>query len=87
MCRARRCLNDREVHANAIIRVFCVDGPCRGVQYLDQGTGRILLEDVDWHLYLVRGEKTVDTDFGPCPAAYYERNELADVVGPTHVLD
>ena len=46
-----------------------------------------MLDDSDWHLYLVRGGKTVDTDFGPCPAAYYERTQLADVVGPTHVLD
>lgn len=75
------------MRANAIIRVFCVDGPCRGVQYLDQGSGRIMLDDGDWHLYLVRGGKTVDTDFGPCPAAYYERTQLADAAGPSRVPD
>src|SRR6058998_900719 len=29
----------------AIIRVVCDDGPCRGLQYMDADTGRILFSD------------------------------------------
>jgi hypothetical protein len=65
------------MQAGAIIRVFCVDGPCRGVQYLDEDTGRIVFDEPDRHLYLIRIGTTVDTDFGPCPAAYFQRTELA----------
>ncbi len=30
--------------ANLVIRVFCVDGPCYGLQYIDLDTGRILFD-------------------------------------------
>ena len=36
------------MHAREIIRVFCVDGPCHGLRYLDSDTGRILFgEDTE----------------------------------------
>jgi hypothetical protein len=68
--------NDHEVHASAIIRVFCVDGPCHGVQYLDEDSGRIIFERGEqWHIYTVRDGETIMTDFGPCPAAYFDYTE------------
>ena len=30
------------MEARAIVRVFCVDGPCAGVHYVDADTGRIV---------------------------------------------
>jgi hypothetical protein len=30
------------MQAHAIVRVFCVDGPCHGLHYLDVDSGRIL---------------------------------------------
>ena len=61
--------NDREMSASAIIRVFCVDGPCEGVQYMDEATGRILFEkSQQWHVYRLDGA-TTNAVHGPCPAA------------------
>jgi len=55
-----------KVHASAIIRVFCVDGPCRGVQYLDEDSGRVIFGPARVaHLPDPHGE-TVTMDFGPC---------------------
>ena len=31
--------------SGAILRVFCVDGPCQGAQFLDLDTGRVLFSD------------------------------------------
>ena len=70
--------NDHQVHASAIIRVFCMDGPCRGVQYLDEDGGRVIFGQGDeWHVYRIHDGETVTTDFGPCPSAYYVRTEAA----------
>ena len=33
------------MRAHAVIRVFCQDGPFRGVRYLDPDTGRVLFVD------------------------------------------
>jgi hypothetical protein len=33
------------VHAHAIIRVICDDGPFKGVQYMNEDTGRTLFAD------------------------------------------
>jgi len=60
---------------STIIRVFCVDGPLRGIQFLDEGTGRILTEESAGrgHLYHVDRGVEVFTDFGRCPAARFDR--------------
>lgn len=58
-----------------IARVFCVDGPCRGIQFLDQRTGRVLSEEPRADYYRVDDAEVITTDFGPCPAAYYDRTE------------
>jgi hypothetical protein len=58
-----------------IARVFCVDGPHRGIQFLDQRTGRVLSDDPEQHYYRVDDAELITTDFGPCPAAYYDRTE------------
>jgi hypothetical protein len=34
-----------QMHARAILRVVCDDGPFKGVQYLDEDSGRILFVD------------------------------------------
>jgi hypothetical protein len=71
--------DDQDVHAHAIIRVFCVDGPLHGLQYLDEDTGRILFEhNAQFHIYRVRDGERVTTDFGPCPAAYFDYTEPPD---------
>jgi len=61
-----------------IARVFCVDGPLRGIQFLDQRTGRVLSEETTPHYYRVDDTELITTAFGPCPAAYYERTEEPD---------
>ena len=61
-----------------IARVFCVDGPCRGIQFIDQRTGRVLSEDPEQHYYRVDEDELIATDFGPCPAAYHDRTEHDD---------
>lgn len=64
--------NDRNVPASAILRVFCVDGPCLGVQYLDPDSGRVLFARGSVHVYRVKEGEIVRTDVGPCPAAYFD---------------
>jgi hypothetical protein len=56
-----------------IARVFCVDGPCRGIQFVDQQTGRVMSEEPTPQYYRVDDTELIITDFGPCPAAYHER--------------
>lgn len=64
--------NDRNVPASAILRVFCVDGPCLGVQYLDPDNGHVLFTRGSVHVYRVKDGDIVRTDVGPCPAAYFD---------------
>ena len=33
------------MNSGAIIQVICEDGPCQGLQYLDDHTGRVLFSD------------------------------------------
>jgi hypothetical protein len=63
------------MRADRIIRVFCVDGPCRGLQFLDLDTGRILLDhrpESASYIYWVDDHGTALTDFGPSRATYFE---------------
>jgi hypothetical protein len=59
--------------AVSIVRVFCMGGPVYGLQYLNEDTGRILFEHADQHVYRLKVGEHVDTDFGPCLAAYFDR--------------
>ncbi len=66
------------MQANTIIRVFAVDGPCYGLQYLDLDTGRVLFGDAAdhrWYVYELDREKVVYTDFGPSRAAHFDHVE------------
>ncbi len=68
------------MQANTIIRVFAVDGPCYGLQYLDLDTGRVLFgnaADHRWYVYELDDEKTVYTDFGPSRTAHFDHVERA----------
>jgi hypothetical protein len=71
------------VHAHAIIRVFCVDGPCQGLQHLDADTGRVLFnEEAErlglWYIYRVSATHITHTDFGPSPNAHFDHAVLAN---------
>jgi hypothetical protein len=69
------------MHANVVIRVFCIDGPCHGLQYLDLDTGRILFDDGPdghWYIYRVSDDEIRHTDFGPSPVAHFDHAEPAD---------
>jgi hypothetical protein len=63
------------VEAHAIVRVFCVDGPCRGLQFVDRDTGRVVFERSAVHIYRIHEAETIVTDFGPCPAGYFDHAE------------
>ncbi len=62
------------MHASAIIRVFCVDAPLRGVHFLDEDSGQILFDVPDGKRYIYRVDgTTVLSEFGRCPAARFVR--------------
>ena len=70
--------NGRRMRPDRIIRVFCVDGPCRGLQFLDLATGRVLLAhrpDSPTYIYRVHDHEAALTDFGPSNAAYFQGRE------------
>jgi hypothetical protein len=63
--------------AHAIVRVFCVDGPCRGMRYLDIDTGRVLFDEESlrlgvWYVYRISPTRLSDTELGASRNAYYE---------------
>jgi len=64
------------MHARETARVFCVDGPCRGLHYVERKTGRILDEDPDglglWYIYRVSDREVAPTESGPSPSAYFD---------------
>jgi hypothetical protein len=64
------------VIASAILRVFCVDGPVRGVRYLDHDTARVLFEEAGRrHVYRVSAGESAVKDFGRVPKAYFDHSE------------
>ncbi len=67
------------MHASVVTRVFCVDGPCHGLQYLDLDTGRILFDDHDGlglhYIYRVSEDEITYTDFGPSHDAHFDHAE------------
>jgi hypothetical protein len=72
------------MHAHAVIRVFCVDGPCPGLQYVDADTGRILFNDEAerlglWYIYRVSATQLTHADSGPSSNAYFD---YATTAGP-----
>jgi hypothetical protein len=74
-----RSANGQSMRAKAVVRVFCVDGPMRGLQFLDVDTGRVLSDRLDglWHIYLVSDDEMRHTDFGPSRVARFDRAEPA----------
>jgi hypothetical protein len=62
--------------SGAILRVFCVDGPCEGVQYVNLDTGRVLFSDRPGSARCVyrnsAGEITSNVA-GSFPATYFDR--------------
>ena len=55
-----------------------MDGPCRGVQYLDEDSGRVIFGPGDEsHIYRIHDGEAVTMDFGPCPSAYFVRTEAS----------
>jgi hypothetical protein len=68
------------------VRVLCVDGPCRGLQFLDLDTGRILLEghpSGPAYIYRVEDHAAAITDFGPSRVAYFEHTTLTGIPAPS----
>ena len=61
--------------SGAIARVFCVDGPCRGVQYVDLDTGRVLFSDrpdcAD-SVYQISASEITSNVAGSFHAAYFD---------------
>jgi hypothetical protein len=63
------------MNSGTILRVFCVDGPCQGVQLLDLDTGRVLFSDAidaEYCIYRVNLAETSSTLAGSYPAAYFD---------------
>ena len=61
--------------SGAILRVFCVDGPCQGVQHVDLDTGRVLFSDAidaEYCIYRVDLAETTSSLAGSFPAAYFD---------------
>jgi hypothetical protein len=68
------------VPSKSIIRVFAVSGPCRGLQFMDTDTGRVLAGGVSsnlWYIYRLAAGEVAYTDFGPSPTAHFDHAERA----------
>jgi hypothetical protein len=62
--------------SGAIVRVFCVDGPCEGVQYVNLDTGRVLFSDRPDSVrcvYRISAGEVTSNAAGSFPAAYFDR--------------
>jgi hypothetical protein len=62
--------------SGAIVRVFCVDGPCQGVQYVNLDTGRVLFSDRPDRahcVYRINAGEITSNVAGSFPAAYFDR--------------
>jgi hypothetical protein len=70
----RACADDPTIAPAEVVRVFCADGPCQGVQYIDLGTGRLPFIDLDGGhcIYRVNRTELTSTVAGPLPVAYFE---------------
>jgi hypothetical protein len=58
------------------VRVFCVDGPCQGVQYVNLDTGRVLFSDrpdCAHSVYWISAGEVTSNVAGSFPAAYFDR--------------
>jgi hypothetical protein len=65
--------------SGAIARVFCVDGPCQGVQYVNLDTGRVLFSDrLDCarSVYRISAAEVTSNVAGSFPAAHFDRYDL-----------
>ena len=66
-----------------------MDGPCRGLQFLDLDTDRILLDqhpDSATYIYRVHDHEAALTDFGPSSAAYFQRREPVGMAARTPLV-
>jgi hypothetical protein len=64
--------------SGAIARVFCVDGPCHGVQYVNLDSGRVLFSDrpdCARSVYRVNLAEITSNAAGSFPAAYFDRDD------------
>ena len=64
------------VSSGAIARVFCVDGPCQGVQYVNLDNGRVLFSDCPdcaRGVYRISLAEITSNVTGSFPAAYFDR--------------
>ena len=67
-----------QVSSGAIARVFCVDGPCQGVQYVNLDTGRVLFSDrpdCAHSVYRISAEEITSNVAGSFPSAYFDRRD------------
>ena len=58
------------------MRVFCVDGPRQGVQYVNLDTGRLLFSDrpdCTHSIYRISAAEITSNVAGSFPAAYFDR--------------
>ena len=65
------------MQAKVIVRVFCLDGPCPGVNYVDADTGRILFREVasgERRFYRINQQAYTA---GQRPDAYFDHVEAA----------
>jgi len=64
------------VSSGAIARVFCVDGPCQGVQYVNLDAGRVLFSDrpdCAHSVYRISAAEITSNVAGSFPAACFDR--------------
>ena len=69
--------------SGAIIRAFCVDGPCQRPRYVNHDSGHVSFSDVadgDSCIYKISRE-TIDTIAGRLPAAYFDRYDWPHMLG------
>lgn len=60
------------------MRVFCVDGPCHGVQYVNLDTGRVLFgdrPDSAGSVYRISAAEVGSNVAGSFPAAFFDHVE------------
>ena len=62
--------------SGAIARVFCVDGPCQGAQYVNLDSGPVLFSDCPdcvHSVYRISLAEITSNAAGSLPAAHFDR--------------
>jgi hypothetical protein len=65
----------RTMSRGTVIRVFCVDGPCHGEQYLSLETGRILFDNSGPRHHVYRLNQDERIGIRTLPTAYFDHTE------------